>query len=380
MNVRSAIKKTAAVSCTALLFLVLIIFPSECAGGALTGLKNCAEILIPSLFPYMLLSLFVIYSGVDVIIGRMISPLVKILFDLPPESAAAIILSLTGGYPVGAGCIKSLYSDGKITLSQARRMLCFCVCPGPAFMITAIGAVMLNNKDAGMILYASQVLSCLIIGIFLGIISRIMNRKTGSTDISKTQKTNLSVSSAFIRAVHDSSSSVITMTALVTVFSIIVNVLYSSGAANVPGRIIMIFNAGKRESDVILPIILEVTGGCKAVVQSGLPLWWFALATGFGGLCVHLQIFSIAGDTGIIPRSYFPFRIVNAVLSYITVRIFCIFYTPSSEVFHTFGGENAHLTSTGPAGSIALLILCILFVLSFHGRRSWRRGGCMCTR
>ena len=371
---RSEIKKNTAVVCSLLLFALLIFFPSDCAEGALTGLKNCALILIPSLFPYMLLSLFVMYTGTDEKIGRLFSPVVRILFDLPPICAAPIILSLTGGYPVGAGCVRALYSDGKITLEQARRMMYFCVCPGPAFMITAIGAVMLRNNTAGIILYCSQVISSLVIGIFLGIISRMRPTEKNSADIRKIQKNKVILSSAFINAARDSSSTVITMTALVTVFSVFTRVLHSSGIVRLFCETLVYFGAGKRESEVIFPIILEVTGGCCSVNDSGLPLWWFAFAAGFGGLCVHLQILSVSGDNKIMTPLYLLFRIINSILSGIIVMIFCIFYNPTEEVFLTMGGETARLTSTGPAGSIALLILCILFVLSFHGRRSFRRS------
>lgn len=372
MRDKGILKKTAVISAVVLFFFVLTVYPSACAEGAFMGLKNCAEILIPSLFPYMLLSLLIMYTGADNIIGKLFSPVIRLLFDLPSVCASAVILSMTGGYPVGASCITKLYTDRKITIGQAKRMMYFCVCPGPAFMMTAIGSIMLRNHTAGIILYASQVIPCIIIGIISGIISRIRKRDNVPEDRTEQQTSHMPLLSAFTKAAQDSSVTVISMTALVTVFTLFVNVLYRSGTEDMICRFLTGIGIGKRESGVLLPVLLEVTGGCKAVNEAALPLEWFALAAGLGGLCVHLQIYSIAGGAGLISVSYLPVRIINAVLSFGIVRIICIFYRPVSEVFRIAGGENARMTSSGAAGSIALLLLCIIFVLSFHGRVSFR--------
>ena len=61
-----------------------------------------------------------------------------------------------------------MYETKQISLNQARRMSLFCVGAGPAFLITAVGTVLLGNTKLGIILLVSQLIS----GLILGIISR----------------------------------------------------------------------------------------------------------------------------------------------------------------------------------------------------------------
>ena len=154
-----------------LFLIVLISLPKACAEGISSGLESSAKILVPSLFPFMVLSSFIIRSGAYECTGKIFSPLAKI-FGLPKSAVSGVILSFIGGFPVGARCVKLLYESGEISEKQAERMMKFCVCSGASFLITAIGTIMLNNVMAGIILYASQIVSGIILGIVSGIFSK----------------------------------------------------------------------------------------------------------------------------------------------------------------------------------------------------------------
>ena len=123
---------------------VLLFFLFLCTEGIKKGMGYTVRIIVPSLFPYMVLSSFIVRSGTDIIIGRISVPLTKLL-ALPESAGAAVLLSLTGGFPVGAKCVSLLYEEGRLNKEQADRMMCFCVCPGPAFLIPALGCIMLGN-------------------------------------------------------------------------------------------------------------------------------------------------------------------------------------------------------------------------------------------
>ena len=79
---------------------VILVFPSAAAGGIADGMQYSAEMLIPSLFPFMVISSFLIRSGASDILGKLLAPVTKSLFRLPEESAAAIVMSFVGGFPV----------------------------------------------------------------------------------------------------------------------------------------------------------------------------------------------------------------------------------------------------------------------------------------
>ena len=72
----------------ALLFTAgLFIKGPEAAGGAVSGLLLCGQIVIPSLFPFMAAALFISKSGLADLMGRLAGPVAPRLFKLPGAAA-----------------------------------------------------------------------------------------------------------------------------------------------------------------------------------------------------------------------------------------------------------------------------------------------------
>ena len=80
---------------------VLLIFPTECRNGVTNGVFLCLQVLIPSLFPFMLLAGFVAKSGIITRIPKTLINVICNTFGMPPCGIAVLSLSLIGGYPVG---------------------------------------------------------------------------------------------------------------------------------------------------------------------------------------------------------------------------------------------------------------------------------------
>ena len=343
---------------------VILVFPSAAAGGIADGMKYSAEMLIPSLFPFMVISSFLIRSGASDILGKLLAPVTKSLFRLPEESAAAIVMSFVGGFPVGAKCIRLLYDSGRIDQSQAERMMLFCVCSGPGFLVTGVGGILLHNTDLGWILYFSQLVSGVLIGISAGL---VFSKKEKRLDpVRQPVRSPRSLTDSFIEACSDGANSVLLLTAMVTFFTMLLSLLSCCGATGLWERILSVAGLGYPVSACIFPIVFEVTGACRSVVLSGGPLWLLSIAVGFGGMCVHFQIFSVLGGVKINKLRYFLSRIINAILSSVIVYIVCGFYCPVNEAFAVSGGGNAEMTSVSAAGSAALVIMCVVFALSLR--------------
>ena len=51
----------------------ILIFSDIISSGILSGIKTCVNVLIPSLFPFMIISSFIIQSGLSEKIGKIIS-------------------------------------------------------------------------------------------------------------------------------------------------------------------------------------------------------------------------------------------------------------------------------------------------------------------
>ena len=359
---------SAPMTVSVLFLLILLFMPEICSLGISEGLKSCCNILIPSLFPYMVLSGFMMRSGAAQTAGRLISPVTKGLFYLPGSCAAVMLLSFIGGYPVSAKCVSLLYQSGGINREQAERMMCFCVCPGPAFLITGVGVLMLGSPDSGGILYASQLISCLIIGILLGVISRLNGKKPPEKENHHIRADN-GIIGEFILSCRDGAASMLDMTALVIIFVMLLGAFENIGASQLAGMISAQLLPDERAGKIIVPVLFEVTSGCRSVFNSGLPLWYMSFAAGFGGLCVHFQIFAILGSVPLRKSLYLFWRFLNSVLSTFITYVLCIFIPADTAVFAVSGGGNAELSASTAVGSTALLMLCGLFALSL--RKSW---------
>ena len=89
--------------------IMLLIFSKECADGAFSGVEMCINVLIPSLFPFMAVSSFTVKSGISDFLGKPFGKIMKSVFGLSPCFAPILLLSVTGGYPIGAKSCNGLY-------------------------------------------------------------------------------------------------------------------------------------------------------------------------------------------------------------------------------------------------------------------------------
>ena len=339
-------KKVTAIILSAVFLEMLIVFPKICAEGILNGLESSAKILVPSLFPFMVLSSFAIRSGAYECTGKLFSPLARIL-KLPKSTVSAVVLSFIGGFPVGARCVKLLCESGEISEKQAERMMKFCVCSGASFLVTAIGAIMLGNITAGIILYVSQIVS----GIILGIVSGIFSNKESEKKIPVKKPESTDIMQAFIMSCSDGATAIVELTAMVSVFSMLINVVEKLGADN-----------------YFLTSIIEVTTACQKIAEKGCPLWALSFAVGYGGLCVHLQIFSLLKGIKINKLIFELYRLANAFLSSLITYFICRFFDMSVQTFSISGNANAELTSTSIVGAVSLVIMSGIFLLSLNGK------------
>ncbi|MGN1443987.1 MAG: hypothetical protein ACI4XE_09085, partial [Acutalibacteraceae bacterium] len=143
---------------------VTLALPEQSAAGVRDGLALCFKTVIPALFPFMVISSFLVQSNITAKLDRLLSRLTFFLFRQPSCTGSVIFLSLISGFPVGAELVRQLYENKKISKSQGQRLLLFCVNPGPAFVISCVGAGMLGSQMIGIIIFVSAALSSVILG------------------------------------------------------------------------------------------------------------------------------------------------------------------------------------------------------------------------
>ena len=353
--------------------LVTALFFTACAGvltddrtasdGVRAGLDSCLGELLPSLFPFMFLSAFAAEYGISEQLGRLLSPVTRLLFYLPGEAGVTVLFSLVGGYPVGAVGIASLRKRGVITPSQAARMLCFCVNPGPAFLIATVGEDFFGDRRLGVLLFLSQTAASVVVGATLGFAARIKSRKKRADKPANQGKTGYTfagirrrdLASAFVSAAKSACTSAVSLCSLVVLFSAFSPLLMKAlgvSRSTLPG--------------VILGCILEVTDGTAAAAAMRLPIRAAALAAGWGGLCVHFQVYaasSYKGKTACPPLRFMCARAVTGGLSALLLRYAGEFFAPAAAVFSNIEHTAARPTALTFTSSAALLLSSVLFTL-----------------
>ena len=133
--------------------LVLILDSRTAAQAAAAGVDLCIRTVIPSLFPFFLLSGYL--TG-NLRGGKWIAK----IFRCPKSCGTILLTGILGGYPIGAGLAAREFRNGNITKAQADRLIMFCSQAGPSFLF-GIVAGQLDNVRYIWILWAIQLLSAL---------------------------------------------------------------------------------------------------------------------------------------------------------------------------------------------------------------------------
>ena len=335
----------------------LLFFPAQSAAGAGKGVAYSLEILIPSLYPFMVLSVFVVKSGLSEKIGGALEGLTQKLFRLPGSTAASVLMSVIGGFPAGARSVETLYEQKLIDDRQAERMLFFGVNAGPSFIITAVGIGFLKSAQAGALLFCTQ----LIVFFLLGLISGAMGKKSTSPTSAK-KSIGIGAAQAFIASAADGAASTLNMCCFVILFATLLNLL-------------RVFVKDPLLS-LLLSAFLEVTGGCSDLAKQGAPLWAVAFAIGWGGICVHFQVFAFTEKIQYSKVRFLFFRLLQGVLSAGVAFVLTTLFPQSVETAGGMpGAVSAGFSGSAPA-SAALLLLCFTLLFSlprerveFHGKK-----------
>lgn len=341
---------------------MLITYSSILQQGIKNGINICVNMLIPSLFPFMVLASFTVTSGIFEKPNPIFAKITEKLFYLPGYTYPAIILSFIGGYPVGAKAAEALYKKNKINEEQLNRMMCFCTNSGPAFTINMLGITLLRNKTIGIIIFSAQV----IIGILVGVICSFKARHGKkvfyhSESMASSQK--VGICEALIDAVSSACESMLQMCAIIILFSAIIYFFNSF-------KIFELIPINYLNPATVKPILkflsiscLEITCGCIYAANNNIFYFLIAFAIGYGGFCTHLQIAAILKKTKFKYLNFFIFRIINAAFSALAVYLALPLFKSALPAFSTIGSsETVIKSSSNPIGSVALVILCIYFM------------------
>lgn len=342
-----------------ILFFMLIL--AFCSNQTMPAAKNalilCAENIIPSLFPFFVLSRILISTSFTQVCGKFLSPIMRILFNVSGEGAIAFIVGLISGYPMGAKTVCNLYKSQSVSKSEAERLLPFCNNSGPLFVIGAVGTGMLASPGIGLFLYCIHIASAVLTGIFTGCISR--SEKNTHKQAKKTA--TVSFSSIFSESVKDAVNSILLVCGFVVLFSTITAPLINLLPDN-------------NTLALVLKGVLEVTTGAQSIAQ--LPqakekLCLLSGIIGFGGICVFLQVAAIAKESNLSLKKYLQGKIFQGVAA----SFICNITFHKVETIDVFANNSIVNFQTGNFGATitAIFVICIFYLSILTLRKNFKK-------
>lgn len=343
------IKNTVTLIIVAAIGAGLIIYPKSTAEGIKNGFLLLGNNLIPSLFPFMVLSSYISQSTIAQATSKFFEKPFRFIFKSGGYGLIAFILGCIGGYPVGAKTVCEFYESGKISQNDAERLLYWCINPSPAFLITAVGTFMLGDIKSGFILY----FSCLLSSVTIGFICRFLsNNETYSVE----HRLPEAKDGIFVKSVSKGSEGMLSICGWVLTFCVLASLC---DALSLP-----------YSASFIIKSVGEVTTGCKNIISIGLSLPVIAAISGFGGFAVICQCASYASVCKLKMKFLVCSRIINSALSaiYCAVLLQAFPRSENASVIISTGTASFTLYHSISA-SIILVIMCILLVLEVDNQK-----------
>lgn len=344
--------------------LAMVLAPQKAMEGARSGLALCGNVIIPSLFPFLILSSLVVELGMAARLGRAMGPVMRPLFRVNGSCACALALGFIGGYPVGARTAISLYRNKLCSRTEAQRLLAFCNNSGPAFILGVVGAGVFADGRVGLLLYAVHAAASLCVGFLFRFYGRESGgkRETAAPPIGAVR-----FSTALTGSVSSALQSTLGICSFVVFFSVVISLLRTFGVLSALSELLSLLLAPlgmtPEWATRLLTGLLEVSSGVWSLSGAGTlsgKLSMAAFMLGWAGLSVHCQVLSFLSESGLSMGTYLTGKFLHAVfsagLTSLLLRLFplsqpvCVYLSDTVETLGLLDFSTALSTSVLVAG------------------------------
>lgn len=292
----------------------LVAAPQEAIAGAKNGLALCFNVIVPSLFPFFVLSSLVVDLGLAAYLGRALEGLMRPLFRVGGSCAAAVALGFIGGYPVGARTALQLYQQGLCSKQEAERLLAFCNNSGPAFILGVVGAGVFGDSRIGLLLYCTHAAASLLVGLLFRFHGSSHSSAAGRPKPIET----VTVPAAFTGAVSRALQSTLNICAFVVFFAVVLQLLSAWGLLSGLVALLSHFGIGQEWAHRLVAGLLELSSGVSSLSGgSGLAgrASMAAFMLGWAGISVHCQVLSFLVDSGLSAKTYLAGKLCHGLIA-----------------------------------------------------------------
>lgn len=329
------------------LFL-LVFFSRELSTGVREGIQTSIDLVIPSLFVFLIASNLLMRSRAGELAARPFGFLSR-FFRIPSQNVLIVVLSLLGGYPVGAKLLGDAVRQKRLSPDEASRMLCYCVNCGPAFLITGVGGAVFGNIKLGLLLYLSQIISCMVVGRVNAHGCPRQGRGGRTTGLTASYP---AAAECFVGSVTDAIRSMAVICGFVVAFSAFLPFLS------------LLAERVNPTAACLLRGVLEVTTGCSQLADPHIPnrLLLAAGFTAFGGICVLLQVSAMLSGTGVRLLRFLKYRLLYTAVSVLSVWGMLQLLPDVAQSLSDNRELPRKLYSVSPAAAFFLILLSVMLL------------------
>ena len=305
------------------LLLLILLTASEGSAKAncLEAMLLCGRLIIPSLFPFFVLSAFLTRLGLPQLLGGLVAPLACRAYGISPAGASALVMGFIGGYPAGAAYIADMEKGGLIGSAEGERLIAFCNNSGPAFIVGVMGSAVFGSVSTGLRLYAVHIFSALVTGLFF-------RDKPGKYAAQDHKLDETDTAEALVASVKQAVGSILNVCGFVICFSLLVSMLDTAGFFSLLcGQLSALTGLELHFIKAAFTGVLELGSGAGAM--QGLPAspLNLALAAGmlsWGGLSVHFQTMAVLSGSKIKGTLHLTGRLISAVTAFIAMLLLSV--------------------------------------------------------
>lgn len=293
-----------------LLIIIILSKPEATFQYAYEGLYQWAARMVPTLFPFMMISSIMVYSGADLELGRMLSHILKKVYKYSSYGLYAIFMGFFCGFPMGAKVVSDLYEKEKINKAEADTLLAFCNNIGPAYFMGIIIPILHacgyhNTLPFVFGMYGIPA----IYGLVLGRLHTVGTKMSGTSPADESYDTAdmppLSLAATLKKSCMDNTQSLIVLGGYITFTNAF--------------RIFLDFLPLSANNQNILSSFLEIIGGVQAIYTTALlpnqKVFWMMTALCFGGGSCIMQTSSFLEKSGLSIGHYLKHKLITTLIS-----------------------------------------------------------------
>lgn len=301
------------------LLLCFFLFPDISFLGARNGVLLWIKVVIPSLFPFLLVSTCLLHLNLISCLTPVISPFFCKIFGCSKNGCYPILIGLLSGYPMGAKACADLVKKGEITREEGQYLLGFVNNASPMFITSYLTCQCLQIPEYRYMFYfmilCSSYMVCLLYRYFLSKSKKSTLQK--NIVFCDEKISSFSVSRALDCSITDSFQTISKIGGYVILFS-----LLGQFALSLPKQL-GIFR-------YFIICCLEITSAVNQIAISDFPIKLkiiLALSTtALGGISGVFQTHSVIASSGLSLKKYCITKLLQTFFLFILLCIFLIIF------------------------------------------------------